>query len=348
MGLRDLLIQNTIPAAAALFEREEGSVVRWRACANRCRIPEGRSGICCVRVNRGGELRVPGGYVAGLNVDPIEKKPFFHVRPGCTALSFGMLGCNFHCPFCQNWISSQVAKDERSSGSAHPIEASQLAEIAVQEGAPVIVSTYNEPLITADWSAQVFEKAKEKGLLCGFVSNGHATSEVIEFLRPVMDLYKVDLKCFSEEGYREVGGRLSAVLDTISHLKELGFWVEVVTLVVPGFNDSDEQMRGIAGFLASVSCDIPWHVTAFHPDYRMTHVRRTEAADLKRAYGVGREAGLRYVYSGNLPGSVGDAESTFCHSCGGLLVQRHGFHVSKKRVEGGRCPDCRAEIPGVW
>lgn len=347
-NLRRTLLENSMPAAPALFTAERSGAVRCAACANRCRIADGKWGICCVRSNQGGQLRVPGGYVAGLNVDPIEKKPLFHVLPGREALSFGMLGCNFHCPFCQNWISSQVARDERSGGTVKRISAEKLAEIAAIEGAPVVVSTYNEPLITADWAAQVFEKAKSKGIICGFVSNGHATPEVLEFLRPVMDLYKVDLKCFTEEGYRSCGGKLHAVLDSIGHIKALGYWVEIVTLVVPGFNNSPEELGNIAKFIAGVSVDIPWHVTAFHPDYKMPDSHRTTTADLERAYTIGKDAGLRFVYSGNLPGSVGNTENTYCPSCKALLIERVGFAVYQKRIRTGSCPDCGTAIPGVW
>jgi len=345
-GLQELLERNTMPAAAALVCDDEEGAVQCLACANRCRIKDGKTGICCVRTNRGGALQVPGGYVAGLQADPIEKKPFYHVFPGRDALSFGMLGCNFHCSFCQNWVSSQVLKDDRSMGHVQPVTPDQLVQVALDRGAPVIVSTYNEPLITADWSAQVFERAKEKGIVCGFVSNGNATPEVIEFLRPVMDLYKVDLKCFNDNNYRKLGGRLQTVLDTIALLVEKGFWVEVVTLVVPDFNDSDAELKSIAKFIASVSPDIPWHVTAFHPDYEMTEPRRTTAADLERAYRAGKEAGLKFVYAGNLPG--GAHENTYCPSCQRLLIDRTGFHVVDNRMQGSACPDCQVEIPGVW
>jgi pyruvate formate lyase activating enzyme len=346
--LGQLLAENTIPAAPQLVRKEDGGAIRCLACANRCRIAEGKTGICCVRVNRNGELRVPGGYVAGLQVDPIEKKPFFHVFPGREALSFGMLGCNFHCPFCQNWISSQVMKDNHAWGTPHPATADQLVQAAVDGGAPVIVSTYNEPLITADWAARVFEKAREKGLVCGFVSNGHATPEVIEFLRPVMDLYKVDLKCFNDDNYARLGGKLKAVLDTIALLKERGFWVEVVTLVIPGFNDGSDELPAIARFIAGVSPDIPWHVTAFHPDYHMTDQRPTRPADLERVIQAGEAAGLRFVYSGNLPGSVGNRENTYCPSCKTLLIERRGFSVLVNRMSDNQCPACHAAIPGVW
>jgi pyruvate formate lyase activating enzyme len=345
--LQETLERHTIPAAPELVDLE-GEKVHCHACAFECRISEGRAGVCCVRTNREGMLKVPGGYVAGLQIDPIEKKPFFHVYPGREALSFGMLGCNFRCPFCQNWISSQVLKDERSMGAPRLIDAGCLAQVGVDNAAPAIVSTYNEPLITSDWSRLVFDEAKKRQLTCGYVSNGFATRRVMEFLRPVLDIMNVDLKCFDEDNYRKLGGRLKPVLDTIALLKELGIWVEVVTLVVPEFNSSEPELRAIANFIAGVSPDIPWHVTAFHPDYRMTDRGPTNASDIDRAYNAGKAAGLRYVYAGNKPGDPKGRENTYCHQCGSILIERHGFTVRDNRMEGNLCPECRTAIPGVW
>ena len=299
-------------------------------------------------MNCDGVLHVPGGYVAGLQVDPIEKKPFFHVYPGCGALSFGLFGCNFHCPFCQNWISSQVLQDPASMGRPQPVQPDDLVQIARDAGARVIVSTYNEPLITSDWAALIFERAREAGIICGYVSNGHATPEVLDFLRPFMSLYKVDLKCFTDQAYRTLGGRLNVVLDTIVCLKEKAFWVEIVTLVVPGFNDSDNELRQIASFIASVSPDIPWHVTAFHPMYKMTSERATTTTDLARAHAAGKQAGLNYVYAGNLPGRVANGENTYCPSCNTLLIERQGFSVLANHILQGACPKCANSVPGVW
>ncbi len=346
--LRQILMDHTMAANPELVRREDDGSLQCFACANRCRMADAESGICCVRTNRAAELRVPGGYIAALNVDPIEKKPFYHVFPGRTALSFGMLGCNLHCAFCQNWISSQILKDARSVGAIRPITPESIADIAIEQNAPVLVSTYNEPLITADWARQVFEKACERGITCGFVSNGYATPEVIKFLRPVTHLYKVDLKCFSEPLYRQLGGKLKTVLETIALLKELGFWVEIVTLIVPGFNDDSEQLNGIAKALVTLSPDIPWHVTAFHRDYQYTQGRDTSPKDLQRAYEAGKQAGLRYVYAGNLPGQMANAENTLCHKCNASLIERHGFCVQTNRLENGTCPDCQTSIPGIW
>ena len=331
-----------------LYERLDGEKVVCFACGHRCRILPGHRGVCRVRFNEGGKLFVPYGYVSGLQVDPIEKKPFFHALPGARALSFGMLGCDLHCAYCQNWITSQALRDERALGDASPVTPERLVELALEHGAKVVTSTYNEPLITAEWAAAVMRLARQHGLRGSFVSNGHGTREVLEYLRPFVDLFKVDLKSFRQSSYRELGGVLDRVLETIGNLVELGFWVEVVTLVVPGFNDSETELRDIARFLRGVSADIPWHVTAFHSDYRMMDRTATPASTLRRARETGLEEGLRYVYAGNLPGMLEGAEDTRCHSCGELLVERFGFRVMMCRISQGRCPRCQTVIPGIW
>ncbi len=332
-----------------LVETLEDGRVRCVACGHRCRIPPGHEGICRVRFNEGGVLRVPFGYVSGLQIDPVEKKPFFHALPGADALSFGMLGCDFHCSYCQNWISSQALRDSGAGSSIQEIAPEEIARLARARGARLVTSTYNEPLITSEWAVAVFRHAREEGLLCSYVSNGNGTEEVLEYLRPWVTLYKVDLKGFRDRPYRDLGGTLERVLWTIQVLHEKGFWVEVVTLVVPGHNDSREELTDIARFLASVSPDIPWHVTAFHPDYRMDDRASTPVRTLLRAAEIGVEEGLHFVYAGNLPGSVQSWENTFCPGCRALLVERFGFRVLQNRIAAdGTCPDCQRAIPGVW
>lgn len=347
-GLKDLLEGHTMPAAPELAWRESANNVRCVACGHRCLVKPGRAGVCRVRFNRDGALRVPAGYVAGLQADPIEKKPFFHAFPGRDALSFGMLGCDLHCAYCQNWVTSQTLRDNEAVAAPRFTTAGQLIEIARVNRTPVVVSTYNEPLITADWAVEVFRLAKASGMRCGFVSNGNATPEVLAYLRPWVDLYKVDLKSFQDKNYRALGCKRDTVLETIVRLKEMGFWVEIVTLVVPGFNDSEEELGEIARFIAGVSPDIPWHVTAFHPDYKMTAPPRTGRKELSRAFEAGKSAGLHFVYAGNLPGAVGDRENTYCPGCGALLIERNGFMVLRNRMAGAACPDCGRAIPGVW
>ncbi|OGV72480.1 MAG: AmmeMemoRadiSam system radical SAM enzyme [Lentisphaerae bacterium RIFOXYB12_FULL_65_16] len=323
--------------------------VQCVACAHMCRIRDGGHGVCHVRFNSGGTLRVPHGYASSVACDPIEKKPFYHFLPGRDALSFGMLGCNLHCPFCQNWTISQALRDPEAVLSPRPCSAEQLVSLARRNAAPILSSTYNEPLISSEWAVEIFRLGKAHGLLTTYVSNGFASPQVLEYLDPWLDAMNVDLKCFSDEGYRTLGGRLDPVLDTIRALWARRKWVEVITLIVPGFNDSDRELAQIAEFLVSVSPDIPWHVTAYHADYKMAQgPARTSMERLQAGAEIGRKAGLRYIYGGNLLG-LGRHENTYCHSCGRLLIERRGFSVSRNEVEaGGVCPGCQARVPGVW
>jgi pyruvate formate lyase activating enzyme len=332
-----------------LYEKLEANKLRCTACGHMCLVLDGHDGVCRVRFNRGGTLYVPHGYVVGLHPDPIEKKPFFHAYPGCTALSFGMLGCSFHCDYCQNWMTSQALRDPGAFSAPDAVTAGEVVALAERCGAKVLSSTYNEPLITPEWAVVIFRLGKEAGLVCSYVSNGNATRQVLEYIRPCVDLLKIDLKCFDDRHYRKrIGGMLQTVLDSIGAAWEMGFWLEVVTLVVPGFNDSDGELRRIAGFLRSVSPDIPWHVTAFHRNYKMTGPDNTPVATLVRAAEIGRGEGLHFVYAGNLPGMVSGLENTYCPSCGELLVERLGFHVRRNRVTKGSCPKCRAAVAGRW
>jgi pyruvate formate lyase activating enzyme len=333
----------------ALYEPLEGNRIRCYACGHGCPIPAGFAGVCKVRFNRGGKLLVPYGYVNALQCDPIEKKPFFHALPGTRALSFGMLGCDLHCGYCQNWVTSQALRDFRSTLDFREIEPAEIVRLARHYNAASVISTYNEPLITSEWAVAVFREARRAGLVTGFVSNGNATPQVLEYLRPWVDLYKVDLKSFDDRRYRELGGRLQPVLDSIAQIHALGFWLEIVTLVVPGFNDSPGELQALTAFVAALSPDIPWHVSAFHPDYKMTAPRGTPAETLAAAAAIGRAAGLRYVYAGNLSGRVGGLENTVCPDCGAPLVERRGFEVLQNRVmANGTCPRCARAIPGYW
>jgi pyruvate formate lyase activating enzyme len=306
-------------------------------------------GVCKVRFNEGGRLRVPWGYVGGVQCDPVEKKPFFHAYPGALAYSFGMLGCDLHCSYCQNWVTSQALRDPQAVVRPRETTPAALVQDALRQGATVLVSTYNEPLITVEWAVAVFQEARARGLVTGFVSNGNGTPRVLEYLRPHIDLFKVDLKSFDDRRYRELGGRLQPILETIAWLQSAGVWIEIVTLLIPGFNDGEDELGRLAGFLAGVSPDIPWHVTAFHRDYRMTDPADTTPAMLERAARIGRDAGLRYVYAGNLPGQVGALEHTACHACGERLIARCGYLVEEYHLtETGTCPRCSTPVPGRW
>jgi pyruvate formate lyase activating enzyme len=345
-SLQELLATHTV--AGELSEPLSDKALRCVACGHRCYLPDGKIGICKVRFNRDGVLHVPRGYVAALQCDPVEKKPFFHARPGALALSFGMLGCDYHCGYCQNWITSQALRDPVAGVAPRECSAQQLVQLAVDQGAEIVASTYNEPLITSEWAVEVFKVAKARGLTTAYVSNGNGTPEVLEYLRPWVDLYKVDLKGFNDKQYRKLGGLLDTVKDTIRRLVAMGFWLEVVTLVVPGFNDADGELEEIAAFLASVSADIPWHVTAFHPDYKMTDRDLTTAETLLRAAAAGRVAGLRYVYAGNLPGHVGGYENTYCPACSAAVVERSGYRIRAVHLEDGRCATCGTPVAGRW
>ncbi|MGB4975538.1 MAG: AmmeMemoRadiSam system radical SAM enzyme [Anaerolineae bacterium] len=323
--------------------------VRCLACAHQCKIGPGRRGICQVRFNADGVLRVPFGYVAGLQCDPVEKKPFNHVLPGSQALTFGMLGCDLHCDYCQNWLTSQALRDDLAGASPQTITAAEIAAAGQRLGAALVVSSYNEPLITSEWAVAVFKAARQRGLHTAFVSNGNATRAVLTFLRPWVDAYKIDLKTMHDRRYRQLGAVLADVLDGIRLVFELGFWLEIVTLVVPGFNDDPGELAAAAEFIVGLSPDIPWHVTAFHQDYRMRDPAHTVAQDLVRAAEIGRKAGLRYVYAGNLPGRLGDWEHTVCPQCQARLVTRRGFQILEQRIGAdGCCPQCGLAVPGIW
>lgn len=347
LSLQAELDRHTVPAT--LVTREPDGTVRCHACAHRCAIPEGRRGVCKVRYNAAGVLRVPFGYAAGIQCDPVEKKPFYHAMPGSDALTFGMLGCDLHCSYCQNWITSQALRDDAAGTAISPCTADQLVGAARHARARLVVSSYNEPLITAEWAHAVFSAARTEGFVTGFVSNGNATPEVLDFLRPVTDCYKIDLKTMRDASYRKLGARLEHVLDSIRGVHARGFWLEVLTLLIPGFNDSDEELRDLTQFLAGISPEIPWHVTAFHKDYRMTEPRETTAADVVRAAEIGAAAGLHYVYAGNRPGAVGPWEHTFCPQCRTLLIERLGFLVRAYHLtDAGTCPSCGHRVPGRW
>ena len=346
-ALKDILDSHVREAAPELVELLDRNRLRCYSCGHACPIPEGQAGVCKVRYNRGGRLYVPWGYVGGVQCDPIEKKPFFHAIPGALAYSFGMLGCDLHCSYCQNWVTSQALRDPSAVSAPLAANPQALVEDAMAQGAKVVVSTYNEPLITSEWAVAIFKEARAAGLMTGFVSNGNATPQVLDFLRPHIDLYKVDLKSFDDAHYRKLGGRIQPILDSIKRIHQIGFWLEIVTLLIPGFNDSDDEIHRLTEFVASVSPDVPWHVTAFHQDYKMTDPPNTTSEGLLRAAEIGRQSGLRYIYPGNLPGQVGDLENTRCVSCGEMLIERNGYRIRDYYLTAaGACPTCGAKLPG--
>ena len=323
--------------------------VHCYACAHNCQITSKGRGICQVRYNLEGTLYVPYGYVAALQCDPTEKKPFFHIYPGSDTLTFGMLGCDMHCPYCQNWDTSQALRDANAGRPIVQVTPGEMVAMAQRNHAACVASSYNEPLITTEWAVDIFRAAKTAGLTCLFVSNGNATREALEFLRPFADGYKIDLKTMDDRRYRQLGTVRDHVLDGIRMAHELGFWVEIVTLIIPGFNDSADELREAARYLRSISADIPWHVTAFHQDYRMRDPDNTSARTLIKAAEIGYKAGLHYVYAGNLPGRVDAYEDTRCPHCQLTLIRRYGYVVlDYKLTAAGTCPGCATKIAGIW
>ncbi len=347
IALGELLDQLT--AEGELYEELPDNSVRCTACAHRCLIKDGREGICHVRFNQGGKLYVPDGYVAALQVDPTEKKPFFHILPGSATLTFGMLGCDLHCGYCQNWLTSQTLRDAEAGVAPQRVTPEQMVSIGKRYGAQLFGSSYNEPLITSEWAVKVFKAATQAGFRCVYISNGNATAEALDYIRPYIVGYKIDLKSMNDKNYRKLGTTLNHVLDSVKLVYERGIWTEIVTLVVPGFNNSNEELWDAARFIASVSPDIPWHVTAFHKDYKMLEPDNTTADDLIRAAEIGLEAGLHYVYAGNLPGHTRSYENTYCPTCNELLIARVGYRILQNRLAGrGVCPKCNTPIPGIW
>ncbi len=331
-----------------LAEPLAGGALRCVACAHRCVLEDGRSGACGVRFNRGGELRVPFGYVARRFVRPVETNTLYHVRPGAPALTFGMFGCDLRCPYCHNWRVSQALREETAAGAPIDVTPAALVDEAVAAGCRVVCSAYNEPMITAEWAYAVFAEARRRGLTTALISDGHTTPEALRHLRPVTDVFRVDLKGFTAEQYRVLGGRLAPVLAALRDAHRLGYWVEVVTLVVPGLNDDLEGLRVLAAEILAVDADIPWHLNAFHPRYAWTDRPRTPAAILVSAAGMALARGLRHVYVGNLAAEVGELSHTRCPSCREVLVRRANYATISVALAGTRCPRCATAVPGIW
>lgn len=332
-----------------MFKPLPKNIVQCLACAHRCALAPGKSGICGVRKNVSGslELLVYGKPVA-LAIDPMEKKPLFHFLPGSRILSFGTLGCNFACSFCQNWDISQASKGNNMAEiEGEDISSEKIVDYALKNKIPAISYTYNEPTVFLEYALDVMKIARKAGLKNVFVSNGFMSSEALEAISPCLDAINIDLKAFSEAFYRDIcKARLQPVLDNIRKCHELGIWLEVTTLLIPGKNDSDAELEKAAQFIASISKDIPWHISAFHPDYKMLDIKPTPASSLLRAYGIGKAAGLNHVYIGNIIDS--ERSSTYCPKCNEKLIERVGNSVTSSRLSAGACPKCKVKIAGVW
>lgn len=341
-------LRRTMTLHEASFYFHDNDDIICTLCAHRCRIRPGRRGRCGVRQHLDNTLyTLVYGELVAEHIDPIEKKPLFHVLPGTLSLSISTVGCNFTCQHCQNSSISQVAKlspDELQGKKSTP---EAVVANAQRQGCRSISYTYVEPTVFYEFAYDIAVLAKQNDIKNVFVSNGYLSEEAIRKIAPYLDAINIDVKSFSDDFYKEIcGARLQPVLDAVQLFKELGIWVEVTTLVIPGKNDSDEELSGIASFLVDIDTAIPWHVSAFYPTYKMTDRRPTPQSTLARARNIGNDCGLEFVYEGNVPGAGG--ENTYCSSCRTKVIERYGFSVRRNGLKKGNCPECAAYLPGVW
>ncbi len=334
---------------ALLYERLDEKKVRCHLCNHRCVIDPGKRGLCRVRENREGVLEsLVYGRLIARHVDPVEKKPLFHFLPGTLSYSIATVGCNFRCRFCQNADIAQYPADHRGAIAGSPTAPEEVVAAARATGCRSIAYTYTEPTVFFEFALETCRMARDSGLRNIFVTNGYMSREAVDRIAPVLDAANVDLKAFNDRFYREIcGARLAGVLDTLGYLRERGIFLEVTTLLIPGLNDDPGELEKLAGFLVNaLGPDTPWHVSRFHPTYRLTDRPPTPVSTLQRAREIGLAAGLRYVYTGNVPGDAGG--NTLCPQCGELVIERWGFQVNRIRMEKGRCASCGAGIAGVW
>ncbi len=332
----------------AMFqEQREGGKVQCGLCSHRCVIAPGHRGICAVRENREGTLvSLVYDRVISQNIDPIEKKPLFHFLPGSLSFSIATPGCNFRCKHCQNADISQLPRERLGTIPGEEVPPASVVAAARRYRCESISYTYTEPTVYFELAYETAKQARAAGLRNVFVTNGYITPEALREIAPYLDAANIDLKGYTDDFYRDIcGARLQPVLDAIRLYKELGIWIEVTTLIIPGLNDSAAELQQIAAFLRSVGEDVPWHVTRFHPTFQLTDRPRTPLETLKRAREIGLAAGLRYVYEGNIPG---EGEETACWSCGRALIRRFGFTVEENNIADGACKFCRAKIDGLW
>lgn len=333
---------------ARFYQVGKNGVIQCELCAHQCRIKAGRRGLCGVRENRDGVLfSLVYGHLVAEHVDPVEKKPLFHVLPGSRSFSISTVGCNFHCRHCQNFSISQPGMFAADEVPGVLRSADFVVQSAEDSGCRSISYTYVEPTIFYEFAFDCCKLARTRGLKNIFVSNGYMSAPVTRELAPVLDAINIDIKSFRDDFYRQIcGAHLQPVLDTVRLMRELGVWVELTTLLIPGLNDSEEELRELADWIVAVDCAIPWHVTAFYPTYKMMDRPATPLRLLQRAREIGIAAGLSYVYEGNVPGSGG--ENSNCPSCQARLISRRGYMIEENRVGSGVCPQCGAAIAGVW
>jgi pyruvate formate lyase activating enzyme len=334
---------------AYLFEKIEESKVQCNLCNHRCLIKKGRRGICSVRENRSGSLEtLVYGKVIARHIDPIEKKPLFHILPGSLSYSIATVGCNFKCLFCQNADIAQLPSDQRGRIIGDFCEPQAIVNAAKKGSCRTIAYTYTEPTIYFEFAFETAKLAHAEGIRNVFVTNGYMTSEALQMISPYLAAANVDLKAYNESFYKQYcGAKLEFVKETLKQMKALDIFVEVTTLLIPGLNDSKAELEKLASFLAqSLGPGTPWHISRFHPTYKLTDRPPTPVETLTTARDIGIDKGLRYVYIGNVPGGKG--EDTYCYSCGKRLIERWGFNVTKNLIKNGRCTHCDVPIDGVW
>lgn len=345
LELVDALSSRT--TAGVLFEQTSHGALRCTACAHRCVMDDGRTGACGVRTNRGGTLHVPFDYVARKYIRAVETNTIYHVRPGARALTFGMFGCDLRCPYCHNWKLSQAFREDVGTQAPTDITATALVDEAIANGCEVICGAYNEPMITAEWAHAVFAEAKRRGLLTAVITDGHSTPEALAYMRDVTDVFRVDLKGWTSEHYKTLGGRFEPVLASIVDAKRLGYWVEVVTLVVPAFNDDSKGLSELATRLAEIDPRMPWHLDRFVPRYKLESTPATSPMFLAMAAASAYARGLQYVYVGNAGDALPDLSHTRCPTCSETLIERRDWSCLANRIVDGKCPNCATALPGI-
>jgi len=322
------------------YQKLEGNKVRCNLCHHRCIISDGKRGICQVRENKNGVLySLVYGKVVTSNVDPIEKKPLFHFYPGSKTYSIATVGCNFHCLHCQNWEISQVINEIVGK----EITPNNIVKNAINSNCQSIAYTYTEPTIFYEYAYDVAKIAHGKGLKNLFITNGYISKEALREISSYLDAANIDLKSMSDGFYRKVcGAKLQPVLDNIKLYHHLGIWIEVTTLIIPGYNDDSKELKRIAEFISDIDASIPWHVTGFYPVYKLNDISPTTRETLRKVVEIGRKAGLEYVYQGN----VREGENTYCPYCGELLIEREGFDISVNNIINRNCLYCGKHIAG--
>lgn len=332
---------------ALLYEKQDGLSVHCYLCNHHCKIKKSEFGFCNVRENRDGELFTHAyGEAVAANIDPVEKKPLYHFLPGTRTFSIAAAGCNFHCGFCQNWQISQVSIQNNVGLSKMKLSPGDIVDNAIDQHCKSISYTYTEPTIFIEYVLDTARLAKKKKLYNIMVTNGYMTLEALRMIAPYIDACNVDLKSFNDDFYSNTcHGHLKPVLNSIREMKALNIWVEITTLIIPDQNDTEKELTDIARFIAELDVKIPWHISRFHPDYNFMNSKSTPLNTLDIAFDIGKKAGLKYIYIGNV---LGDITETICPNCGETLIRRNGFFMDMNLIQDSSCPSCGELIPGIF